>query len=79
LHTLRGHTGQLLTLALYRRYQEQGEPFLDDYLKLLSYGGAARPQEILAEAGIDPASPAFWESGFRVIADRIAELEALEG
>jgi oligoendopeptidase F len=71
--------GQLLALSLYRRYQEQGEDFLPDYLKLLSYGGSARPMEILAEAGIDPTSPSFWESGFRVIEDRIAELESLEG
>ena len=39
--------GQLLVLALYRRYQEEGEAFKPGYLRLLSYGGSARPEEIL--------------------------------
>jgi oligoendopeptidase F len=71
--------GQLLALALYRRYQEENEGFKSGYLKLLSYGGAARPQEILEEAGIDMTSAGLWQDGYRVIADRIAELEALQG
>lgn len=69
--------GQLLVLALYRRYLEQGEAFKPGYLKLLAYGGSARPAEILAEAGIDIADPAFWAGGFAVVEDRLAELEAI--
>jgi oligoendopeptidase F len=68
--------GQLLVLALYRRFQQQGEAFKAGYLKLLSYGGSAPPQAILAEAGVDPRDPAFWGSGFEVIAGMIDELEA---
>jgi len=48
-------------------------------LKLLSYGGSAPPQQILEEAGIDMLSIDFWRGGYKVIEDRIAELEALEG
>jgi len=70
--------GQLLVLALYRRYLEQGEAFKPHYLKMLSYGGAARPEVILAEAGIDIADPAFWRGGFEVVDERIRELEAIE-
>ncbi|HEY8020247.1 MAG TPA: M3 family oligoendopeptidase [Thermoanaerobaculia bacterium] len=69
--------GQLLVLALYRRYQEMGEAFKPGYLKLLSYGGAARPVEILGEMGIDIEDPAFWQSGFDLVAERIDELERL--
>lgn len=69
--------GQLLVLALYRRYEQQGDAFKPGYLKLLSYGGAARPQHILAEAGIDMTDPAFWQGGFDVIQQLIDELEAL--
>lgn len=69
--------GQLLVLALYRRYQEEGDAFKPGYLKLLAYGGAARPETILAEAGIDIADPDFWRGGFKVIEDRLDELEAL--
>jgi len=70
--------GQLLVLALYRRFQEQGEAFKPGYLKLLSYGGAARPMAILAEFGIDPTDRAFWQGGFDLVRERIDELEAIE-
>ena len=69
--------GQLLVLALYRQYQAEGESFIPRYLKILAYGGSKSPAEILDEAGIDVASAAFWQGGFDVIADMIAELETL--
>jgi oligoendopeptidase F len=69
--------GQLLVLALYRRFQEEGESFKPGYLKLLSYGGSARPQQILAEVGIDITDRAFWQSGFDLVRERIDELERL--
>ncbi len=69
--------GQLLVLALYRRYQEMGEAFKPGYLKLLSYGGAARPVDILTEMGIDIEDRAFWQSGFDLVRERIDELERL--
>ena len=70
--------GQLLVLALYRRYQQQGEAFKPGYIKLLSYGGSARPEQILHEAGIDVSDPAFWQGGFDVIRAMIDELEAIK-
>jgi oligoendopeptidase F len=69
--------GQLLVLALYRRYQEQGAAFRPGYLKLLSYGGSARPQEILSEVGIDMTDRSFWQGGFDLVRQRIDELEAI--
>lgn len=69
--------GQLLVLALYRRYQEQGEAFKPGYLRLLSYGGSARPQDILTETGIDITDRAFWQGGFDLVSERIDELERL--
>ncbi|MGC9333325.1 MAG: M3 family oligoendopeptidase, partial [Anaerolineae bacterium] len=69
--------GQLLVLALYRQYQEEGQGFVPQYLKILSYGGSKAPAEILAEANIDIASAEFWRGGFALIEDMIAELEAL--
>jgi oligoendopeptidase F len=69
--------GQLLVLALYRQYQEKGEDFVPRYHKILSYGGSRSPVEILEEAGIDVASPAFWQGGFDVIEDMIRQLEAV--
>jgi len=67
--------GQLLVLALYQRYRAEGEAFKPKYLRILSYGGSAAPAQILAEAGIDIASRAFWQGGFDVIEGFIDELE----
>src|SRR5215210_6382556 len=69
--------GQLLVLALYRRYQEEGEAFKPGYLRMLSYGGSARPEEILKEAGIDMTDRAFWQGGFDLVKERIDEMERL--
>ncbi len=68
--------GQLLVMALYRRYQEVGESFVPGYLRMLAHGGSARPAEILAEAEIDISDPAFWRAGFEVVEGMIDELEA---
>ena len=70
--------GQLLVLALYRRYQEQGEAFKPGYLRLLSYGGSARPEHVLAEVGIDVTDRSFWQGGFDLVRERIDELEGMK-
>ena len=70
--------GQLLVLALYRRYQQQGEAFKPGYFRLLSYGGAARPEEILRELDIEITDASFWQGGFDVVRDMIAELKAIK-
>ena len=70
--------GQLLVLALYRRFQQEGDAFKPAYLRLLAHGGSARPVEILEEAGIDISDPAFWQGGFDVISDMISQLEDIE-
>jgi oligoendopeptidase F len=69
--------GQLLVLALYSRYREEGEAFIPGYLRLLAHGGSARPQEILAEVGVDATDPEFWRGGFRVVEGIVDELESL--
>jgi len=66
---------QLLVLALYQRYCLEGEAFKPKYLRILSYGGSASPATILAEAGFDMASRAFWQGGFDYIAGLIDRLE----
>lgn len=70
--------GQLLVLSLYRRFQQQGDSFKPDYLKMLSYGGSARPERILNEVDIDMTEHAFWQGGFDVIRDMIDELESID-
>jgi oligoendopeptidase F len=69
--------GQLLVLALYRQYKEEGAAFVPHYLRILEYGGSASPEHIIREAGFDMAAPEFWQGGFDVLAGMMDELEAL--
>ncbi len=56
--------GELLVLALYAMYREQGAAFVPRYLALLEAGGSQAPGELLAALGVDPHDPAFWQLGF---------------
>lgn len=69
--------GQLLVLALYQRYKQEGESFIPGYRRLLAHGGSARPATILAEIGVDMTDRAFWQGGYDVVSGMVAELEAL--
>jgi len=70
--------GQLLVLALYRKYKAVGrEAFEPQYLRILAYGGSASPHHILSEAGFDMTSKDFWQGGFDVLAEMLDELERL--
>ncbi len=68
--------GQLLVLALYRRYKEEGRAFIPGYLELLAAGGSQRPQEILSKVGVDITDADFWRGGFSVVEDLIDQMEA---
>lgn len=57
--------GELLVLALYGMYREQGEAFVPEYTRLLERGGSATPAELLAPLGVDFRDAAFWQKGFR--------------
>ncbi len=67
--------GNLLVLALYRMYKEQGAAFVPKYLDLLTTGGSQAPRNILGGVGVDMTSEAFWQSGFDTIRDMVAQLE----
>ncbi|HRT31997.1 MAG TPA: M3 family oligoendopeptidase [Anaerolineae bacterium] len=70
--------GQLLVLALYRKYKAIGrEAFEPQYLRILAYGGSASPAHIISEAGFDMASEEFWQGGFDLLAEMLDELERL--
>ena len=68
--------GELLTLALYQRYLDDGESFVPGYIRLLEGGGSKRPDQALAELGIDINHPEFWDRGFRVIEGFLTDLKA---
>ncbi|MCS7218329.1 MAG: M3 family oligoendopeptidase [Thermus sp.] len=59
--------GYLVVLALYGRYREEGEAFVPKYLEVLEAGESSSPKEILARAGVELGSEAFFRYGFGVI------------
>ena len=67
--------GNLLTLALYEMYKEQGDKFTPKMVEMLSLGGSKAPVEIAKVVGADIESEKFWQKGFDVIGDMIAKLE----
>jgi oligoendopeptidase F len=68
--------GQLLALSVYGRYLEVGEPFVEDYIAMLSAGGSKSPEELAAIAGLDLTDPGFWQSGLALVERQLAEAEA---
>jgi oligoendopeptidase F len=59
--------GQLLALAVYGRYEEEGDAFVPAYLKLLEAGGSRSPEELGKIVGIDLADPGFWDRGLALV------------
>jgi oligoendopeptidase F len=69
--------GELLVLALIRRYDEEGEAFVPRYLELLRAGGSASPPALLARVGLDICDPSFWKGGLALLGELVEDAEAL--
>jgi oligoendopeptidase F len=69
--------GELLVLALLRRYDEEGEAFVPRYRELLRAGGSDSPERLLERTGLDIADPAFWDGGLTILEDMVTEAERL--
>ena len=69
--------GELLVLALFARYRQEGEDFAPRYLDVLKAGGSDWPEKILAPMGVDLTDPAFWQEGLGEIEALISQLEDL--
>ena len=70
--------GQLLVLSLYKQFKAEGEAFKPRYLKILAAGGSEAPAKILADAGIDIRSEAFWQGGFDILIELVDQLEKMK-
>ena len=68
--------GQLLALAVYGRYEEEGDSFVPAYLELLSAGGSRSPEELGKIVGVDLADPGFWDRGLDIVERQLDEAEA---
>ena len=69
--------GELLVLALYARYQQDGAAFAAAYLEMLTAGGSDWPHEIVKPLGVDLTDLDFWQDGLGILEGLVAEAEAL--
>lgn len=69
--------GELLVLALYARYRQEGESFLPKYFELLAAGGSQAPAKLLSALGFDIASPEFWQGGCDLIRANLEKAKKL--
>ncbi len=70
--------GELLVLALYSRYQQEGDAFVKRYLGLLESGGSDWPHVLLGKLGIDLNDSQFWQEGLSAIEKLITRAEEME-
>jgi oligoendopeptidase F len=69
--------GQLLVLALYQMYKQQGQAFVPGYLELLASGGSDSPDRLLSRLNVDVRDGAFWGRGLSLTEEMVARAEAL--
>lgn len=65
--------GELLVMALYTLYQQQGGDFVPKYLDVLAAGDSNYPDRLLAEVGVDLNDPGFWQKGVAALRDLVQE------
>ncbi len=68
---------ELLVLALFQKYREDGEAFKPGYRALLESGGALSPADTAHLAGIDISASDFWQKGYDFLGGLIEELKSI--
>jgi oligoendopeptidase F len=69
--------GFLFALAIFRRYEQEGEAMVEPYLEVLRAGGSKSPEDLAQIVGLDLTDPKIWESGIDALASELDEAEAL--
>ncbi len=69
--------GELLVLALYAKYLEEGDEFAGRYYDLLSAGGSDWPHQLVGKLGVDLTDGDFWQNGLAAIETLVEEAEIL--
>ncbi|MEQ9619355.1 MAG: M3 family oligoendopeptidase [Deltaproteobacteria bacterium] len=69
--------GELLVLALYYKYLNEGNKFVPRYIELLSSGGSNSPDILLQRVGVDIKNPGFWQGGLNLLKDMVEEAVVL--
>lgn len=70
--------GDLLSLALYGEYKEQGAAFIPKIERILAAGGSEEPAKVLKDAGIDMSSREFWQKSFDILRGMQDRLESYD-
>ncbi len=70
--------GNLLVMSLYQKYKNEGRDFIPKYTRILSSGGTKKPEDLLMDEGIDITKESFWQKGFDLVNDKIAELRSIK-
>jgi oligoendopeptidase F len=71
--------GYLFSLAIFRRWEVEGDPIVEPYLELLRAGGSDSPVRLAAKVGLDLGDRALWETGLEAVDELLAEAEQLAG
>ena len=69
--------GNLLVLALYGQYLEEGAAFVPKLKTFLSKGSSASPKDLTEALGVSITDPEFWKKSLVYIESLIDELEGL--
>jgi oligoendopeptidase F len=69
--------GFLFALAIFRRYEIEGDSMVQPYFELLRSGGSKAPEELAQIVGLDLTDPSIWASGIDALSAELDEAEAL--
>ncbi len=69
--------GFLFALAIFRRYELEGDSIVEPYFDVLRSGGSKPPEELAQMVGLDLTDERIWESGIDALAEELDEAEAL--
>ena len=69
--------GYLFSLAIFRRWEREGDSLVEPYLDLLRAGGSQPPEELARIVGLDLSDRALWEDGLAAIDELLGEAEEL--
>jgi len=67
----------LLVIALYQQYLEEGDAFVPKFKSFLGSGSSASPSQLTKTMGVDINNPDFWRQSMKYIEGMIDQLEEL--
>ena len=67
----------LLVIALYQQYLDEGDTFVPKFKEFLGSGSSASPSELTRTMGVDINNPDFWRQSMKYIEGMINQLEDL--